>query len=106
MTALAPAAAAGRDVADYITLASSGAERVSDKVKIYNTTFAPASVAVQAVHAYAVLRLPDKALQAARKVNPDELPGTISQGRHLLDVAQAQVDARHGQAATAGETRR
>ena len=48
-----------------------------------------------------MLRLPDKALQAARKVNLDELPGTISQGRHLLDVAQAHVDARHSQAAPA-----
>ena len=101
MTALAPAAAAGHDVTDYISLASSGAERLGDKVKIYNTTFAPASVAVQAVHAYAVLRQPAKALQAARKVDLNELPGTISQGRHLLDIAQAHTDARHGQAATA-----
>jgi transcriptional regulator with XRE-family HTH domain len=101
MTALAPAAAAGRDVSEYITLASSGAERVGRRIKIFNTTFAPASVAVQAVHAYAVLREPGKALEAARKVDLDQLPGTISQGRHLLDVAQAHVDAGHGQAATA-----
>ncbi len=101
MTALAPAAAAGRDVSGYITLASSGAERIGGKVRVFNTTFAPASVAVQAVHAYAVLREPAKALHAARKVDPGDLPGTISQGRHLLDVAQAQVDARHGPAATA-----
>ena len=101
MTALAPAAAAGRDVSGYITLASSGAERIGGPVKIFNTTFAPASVATQAVHAYAVLREPAKALQAARKVDVGELPGTIARGRHLLDVAQAQVDARHSQAATA-----
>jgi transcriptional regulator with XRE-family HTH domain len=101
ITALAPAAAAVRDVADYISLASSGAERVASRVKVYNTTFAPASVAMQAVHAYAVLREPGKALEAARNVELDKLPGTISQGRHLLDVAQAHVDARHGQAATA-----
>lgn len=101
MTALAPAAAAGRDVADYITLASSGAERVGRQVKLFNTTFAPASVAMQAVHAYAVLREPGRALEAARKVKAGELPGVISCGRHLLDIAQAQVDARHGQAATA-----
>jgi transcriptional regulator with XRE-family HTH domain len=101
MTALAPAAAAGRGVSDYITLASSGAERIGSQVKIFNTTFAPASVAMQAVHAYAVLREPGKALQAARKVEQDKLPGTISRGRHLLDVAQAHVDARQGQAATA-----
>ena len=101
MTALAPAAAAGRDVSGYLTLASSGAERIGGPVKIFNTTFAPASVATQAVHAYAVLRDPAKALQAARKVDVGELPGTIARGRHLLDVAQAQVDARHSQAATA-----
>lgn len=105
MTALAPAAAAGRDVSDYVTLASSGAERVGRRVKIFNTTFAPASVAMQAVHAYAVLREPARALEAARKVNTNELPGIISQGRHLLDVAQAHVDARHGQTATATLTR-
>ena len=105
MTALAPAAAAGHDVSGYITLASSGAERVGGKVRIFNTTFAPANVAMQAVHAYAVLREPAKALQAARKVNPGELPGTIYQGRHLLDIAQAHVDARQGQAATATLTR-
>ncbi len=101
MTALAPAAAAGRDVTDYIAFASSGAKRIGHRVKVFNTTFAPASVAVQAVHAYAVLREPGRALQAARVVDLDELPGTISQGRHLLDVAQAHVDARHSQAATA-----
>jgi transcriptional regulator with XRE-family HTH domain len=56
MTALAPAAAAGHDVSEYITLASSGAERVGRSVRIFNTAFAPASVATQAVHAYAVLR--------------------------------------------------
>jgi len=105
MTALAPAAAAGRDVSGYITLASSGAERIGGPVKIFNTTFAPASVATQAVHAYAVLREPAKALQAARKVDAGELPGTIARGRHLLDVAQAQVDARHGQAATLARAR-
>ena len=100
MMALAPAAAAGHDVADSITLASSGAERIGGQIRIYNTTFAPASVATQTVHAHAILRQPAKALQAARTVNADELPGTIWRGRHLLDVAQAQVDARHGPAAT------
>jgi transcriptional regulator with XRE-family HTH domain len=105
MTALAPAAAAGREVSEYITLASSGAERVGRRVRIFNTSFAPASVAMQSVHAYAVLREPARALEAARKVGLDELPGTIARGRHLLDVAQAHVDAHHGQAATATLTR-
>jgi len=101
MTALAPAAAAGNDVSEYVTLASSGAERIGRRIRVYNTTFALASVAVQAVHAYAVLREPGKALDAARRVDLGQLPGTIYQGRHLLDVAQTQVDARRGPAATA-----
>lgn len=102
MTALGPAAAAGRDTAeDYIRLASAGAERLGRRVRIYQTSFAPATVHMQATYAYAVRREPAKALEAAGKVRPGDLPGTISQGRHLLDVAQAHVDARHDKAATA-----
>jgi transcriptional regulator with XRE-family HTH domain len=100
MTALAPAAAAGRDVTDYIALASAGAERLGRKVKIYQTSFAPASVQMQACHAYAVAREPARALTAARKLSPGDLTG-IAYGRHLLDVAQAHADARHPAAATA-----
>jgi transcriptional regulator with XRE-family HTH domain len=102
MTALGPAAAAGRDTAeDYIRLAGAGAERLGRRVRIYQTSFAPATVHMQATYTYAVRREPAKALEAARKVHPGDLPGTISRGRHLLDVAQAHVDARHGKAATA-----
>jgi hypothetical protein len=100
MTALGPAAAAGRDVAQYISLASAGAERIGRRVTIYQTSFAPASVHMQACHAYAVTREPAKALAAARKLSPENLAG-ISYGRHLLDVAQAHTDARHPKAATA-----
>src|SRR6266581_4638876 len=100
MTALGPAAAAGRDVAQYISLASAGAERIGRRVTIYQTSFAPASVHMQACHAYAVTREPAKALAAARQLGPDSLTG-ISYGRHLLDVAQAHTDARHPKAATA-----
>jgi hypothetical protein len=69
-------------------------------VKIYQTSFAPATVHMQACHAYAVTREPAKALTAAQKVGPGDLAG-ISYGRHLLDVAQAHADARHPTAATA-----
>lgn len=100
MTALAPAAVAGRDVAPYIALASAGAQRLGRQVTIYQTSFGPASVHEQACHAYAVSREPAKALAAARKIGPGELSG-ISYGRHLLDVAQAHADARHVRAATA-----
>jgi hypothetical protein len=55
---------------------------------------------MQATYAYAVRREPGKALEAATKLRPGDLPGTISRGRHLLDVAQAHVDARHGTEAT------
>jgi len=102
MTALAPAAAAGRDVTQYIALASAGAERIGRPTKTYlgQSEFGRASVAMQACHAYAVTREPAKALTAARKLSPESLVG-ISYGRHLLDVAQAHTDARHPKAATA-----
>jgi transcriptional regulator with XRE-family HTH domain len=100
MTALAPAAAAGGDFSSYITLASAAAERLGGKVDIYQTSFGPALVHMQACHAHAVTRDPAKALAAARRLHPGDLAG-ISYGRHLLDVAQAHTDARHAQAATA-----
>jgi hypothetical protein len=101
MTAVGPAAAAGSDsVDDYIRLAAAGAERVGHRVRIWQTSFAPASVHMQATYAYAVRRDPGKALESARKIQPGDLPGTISRGRHLLDVAQAHVDAGHARAAT------
>jgi transcriptional regulator with XRE-family HTH domain len=100
MTALGPAAAAGREVSQYIALGSAGAERLGRRVAIYQTSFAPATVHMQACHAYAVTREPARALTAARKISPGDLSG-ISYGRHLLDVAQAHADARHPKAATA-----
>jgi transcriptional regulator with XRE-family HTH domain len=99
MTALAPAAAAGRDVGEYVSLASAAGERLGRRVSIYQTSFAPATVHMQACHAYAVTREPAKALTYARKIAPGDLTG-ISYGRHLLDVAQAHTDARHPAAAT------
>jgi hypothetical protein len=101
MTAVGPAAASGSDnVEDYIRMAAAGAERLGRRVHIYQTSFAPATVHMQATYTYAVQREPAKALEAAAKVRPGDLPGTISQGRHLLDVAQAHVDARHDKEAT------
>ena len=97
MTALGPAAAAGSNtVDDYVRLAAAGAERIGRRVPIFQTSFAPATVHMQATYAYAVQREPGKALEAAARVHPADLPGAISQGRHLLDVAQAHVDASHG----------
>lgn len=94
MSALAPAAAAKRDVAEYISLASAGAERLGRRVSLYQTSFGPATVAMQATHAYTVLREPGRALEAAQRVRSGDLTG-ISYGRHLLDVAQAHADAKH-----------
>jgi transcriptional regulator with XRE-family HTH domain len=101
MIALGPAAAAGSEtVDDYVRLAAAGAERLGRPVPIFQTSFAPATVHMQATYAYAVRREPGKALEAAARVRPGDLPGTISRGRHLLDVAQAHVDAGHGGEAT------
>ncbi|MEV4173961.1 helix-turn-helix transcriptional regulator [Nonomuraea sp. NPDC049709] len=99
ITALAPTAAGGGDVGDYVAMAAAGAERLRGTVRIYNSSFGPARVAEQETHAYTVLREPGKALQASRRVHPGDLAG-IAYGRHLLDVAQAHLDARHRKAAT------
>lgn len=99
MKALAPAAASGRDVSQYISHASAAAAKLGRSVRIYQTSFGPAAVHMQACHAHAVMREPAKALAAARKISAGELNG-ISYGRHLLDVAQAHADARHLTAAT------
>ncbi|MGW4412138.1 hypothetical protein ACWEJ6_49635 [Nonomuraea sp. NPDC004702] len=99
LAALAPAAAAGRDVGDYVAMAAAGAERLRGTVKLYNSSFGPARVAEQETHAYTVLREPGKALHASRRVHPGDLVG-IAYGRHLLDVAQAYLDSRNHKAAT------
>ena len=104
MTALAPAAAAGRDVNEYISLAQAAAARTGRRQRVYLTSFGAPSVAMQAVHAHAVMRQPGKALKAARAIKPGDLTG-ITHGRHLLDIAQAHVDARHDQDATHTLTR-
>lgn len=98
MTALGPAVAAGRDPADYLSMASAAAERVGRPVDAYQTGFGRGLVLAQGVHAYASLREPGKALKAAARIEPGDLRG-ISYGRHILDVAAAYVQARHTKAA-------
>jgi transcriptional regulator with XRE-family HTH domain len=92
VTALAPAAAEGRDVTDYIALATAAGERLGQRVPVFHTSFGPASAAMQATHAYAVRGEPAKAVKASRRLHPGDLSG-ISHGRHLLDVALAHSDA-------------
>ncbi|TDC02982.1 XRE family transcriptional regulator [Nonomuraea longispora] len=94
LAAFAPAAAAGREVADYAALAAAAAERLRGRVAVHNSWFGSAMVAEQETHAYTVLRLPDKALRAARRIHAGDLEG-IAHGRHLIDIAQAHVDSRH-----------
>jgi transcriptional regulator with XRE-family HTH domain len=94
--AMAAAAAGGRkdSAVDCIGLARSAAGRFEDGDRHdYETNFGPSQVAMQAVHAYAMLGEPSKALKAAGGVHREDLRA-ISWGRHLIDVAQAQVDAR------------
>ncbi|GAA3965935.1 hypothetical protein GCM10023085_55540 [Actinomadura viridis] len=98
LNALAPRVVAGKDPADYLSLVSAVAGRLGQKVQAYQTAFGPTSVAMQTAYTYAVLRDPGKTLKAARNVNPGDLT-RISYGRHLLDVAQAHVDARQPRAA-------
>lgn len=99
--AMAAAAAGGRkDTAiDCIGLARSAAGRFEDGDRHdYWSNFGPTQVAMQSVHAYALLGEPAKALKAAGSVRREDLR-EISWGRHLIDVAQAHVDARDLQAA-------
>ncbi|MFI7147139.1 helix-turn-helix domain-containing protein [Nonomuraea sp. NPDC050022] len=99
ISAIAPAAAAGRDISEYAALAAAGAGRLRGTVAIHNGRFGPAMVAEQETHGHTVLRQPNLALQAARRIRPGDLQG-IAYGRHLIDVAQAHLDARHRVAAT------
>ena len=97
--AMAAAVAGGRKepAVEYIGLARSAAGRFESDRHDYNSNFGRTQVAMQATHAYAMLREPGKALDAATGVRRDDL-FTISYGRHLIDVAQAQSDAGDWQA--------
>lgn len=98
VTALAPAAAGGNDVEDYISMATAAGERVGRRVPVFHTSFGPASAAMQATHAFAITGQSSQAVHASRRLRPGDLSG-ISQGRHLLDVALAHVDAKQHRAA-------
>ncbi|MFD0851356.1 hypothetical protein ACFQ07_03960, partial [Actinomadura adrarensis] len=84
-SAVAPAVARGRDPKEYLSLARAGAERLDRRVPVYSTTFAPASVAMQATYGYSTLKQPGNALEAAKRIRPGDLQG-ISWGAHLMDV--------------------
>lgn len=47
MSALAPAASAGKNVGEYISLASAAAERIGGRLEIYHTAFGPATVVIR-----------------------------------------------------------
>jgi transcriptional regulator with XRE-family HTH domain/ribosomal 50S subunit-recycling heat shock protein len=99
-TGLAAAAAGGRqsEVGEYIALARAGAGRFDHDRHDYQVSYGRSAVAMQACHAYTMLREPGKALKAAKDVDRDDLL-SISYGRHLIDVASSHVDARHLKAA-------
>lgn len=94
LTGLASAAAAERsvEVKDYIGLARTGVGRLDRDRHDYQVNYGPTQVEMQATHAWTMLHEPDKALKAARRVDPADL-FDISYGRHLLDVASSHVDA-------------
>jgi transcriptional regulator with XRE-family HTH domain len=93
--AMAAAVAGGRKsgAVDYIGLARSAAGRFEHDRHDYQLNFGATQVAMQATHAYAMLGEPGKAMKAATEVQRDDLYD-ISYGRHLIDVAQAQLDTR------------
>ncbi|WP_329244288.1 helix-turn-helix domain-containing protein [Actinoallomurus sp. NBC_01490] len=92
LTAMAAAGTTTRTgaVNDYVGLARSAADRFDGERLDYHVRFGPSEVAMHATHAYALLREPGLALQAAGAVHREDLPRAMY-GRHLLDVAQAQA---------------
>lgn len=77
----------------HLDLAKVGAARLAEDRHDYETNFGPTQVAMQATYTYSVLGEPGQALAAAQRVRRRDLR-TISYGRHLIDVAQANADAR------------
>jgi transcriptional regulator with XRE-family HTH domain len=103
--AIAPAAAQEHDPDEYLSLAGAGAARLRQPVQVYNSRpFSSAMVHMQATYAYSTLKKPGEALKAAKHIRPTtpNQPGDlagISRGAHLMDVAQAHLDAGHKNAA-------
>lgn len=100
LTAVAPTVAQERDPDEYLRLAGAGAERIGRRVDMFRSWFDAPSVAMQATYGYSVLKKPGKALEAATRIRPPSAgrPGDlwgISWGAHLMDVAQAHLDAGH-----------
>jgi transcriptional regulator with XRE-family HTH domain len=100
--AMAAAAAGGRrDAAlECVGLARSAAGRFEHDRLDYQMNFGRNQVAMQEVHTYAMVGEPGRALDAAGAVRREGLRD-ISWCRHLIDVAQAQVDARDYRSAEA-----
>lgn len=95
LTAVAPTVALDRDPAELLSLAEAGAVRVRRPVRAYHhNAFSLPTVRMQAAYAYSTLRKPDKALKAARRIEPGDLQG-ISHGAHMMDCAHAHLDAGH-----------
>lgn len=103
ITAMASASAAenSHDVDEYVTLARAGAALAGREHRAYQVTFGPTQLAAQTTHARMMLAQPELALTAAAGVHAGDLQ-TVEYGRHLVDVAQAQVLVeRYGKAAVA-----
>jgi transcriptional regulator with XRE-family HTH domain len=101
LTALAAAAAESRKASaeELISLSRAAATRFTGGDRHdYQVPFGPTQVAMQATHAYTMLREPGEALRSAAGVRREDLR-TIAYGRHLVDKAQAQVDAGYDRAA-------
>jgi transcriptional regulator with XRE-family HTH domain len=95
LTAIAPTVALDRDPAELLNLAEAGAVRVRRPMRTYHhNAFSLPAVHMQAAYAYSTLRKPGQALQAAGQIRPGDLDG-INWGAHLMDVAQAHVEAGH-----------
>lgn len=103
LTALAATAARGDNgrADDELSLARAAGARLGSARNDYETYFAPVKVATESVHAAVKIGDSAAALRRADDVPGDgaELP-IAARGRHLLDVAEAQVDTRQYSAAT------
>jgi len=96
MLSALPAAAArgdGDTAEDLLSLAGAAAIRLGAERNDYQTGFGPAKVAQESVHCAVALGETGRALELAPQV-PRRRLATAAHGRHLLDVAQAQVDHR------------
>lgn len=78
---------------DYVALARSAAGRFEHERIDYHVRFGQSEVARYATHAYAILQEPGLALRSAGDVHSADMPRDMY-GRHLLDVAHAQIELR------------